>query len=227
MRRKRASGTAITMREWIHSQTRNRDAAPMLRLMVAGPLHGRSRPGLAALLPLLHPVGRQPRGAVGDRGRGPGVPRSRQHAPARRAHRARSCSISWCWRLRPSAIAQDASGVTVTSPAGAFRAARAIVTIPLPLTARIVYEPGRCPPRRDALAQRSPMGSVIKYWVAYREPFWRKRGWNGEVTSDRPPTDGFYDASPPDASVGLARRFHRGEHARSRSAAGRWRSAAG
>ena len=47
------------------------------------------------------------------------------------------------------------------------------------------------------------MGSVIKFFVAYRTPFWRRRGWTGEVTSDRPPTSGFYDASPADESVGL------------------------
>ena len=47
------------------------------------------------------------------------------------------------------------------------------------------------------------MGSVIKYFVAYREPFWRRHGWSGEVTTDRPPTSGFYDASPSDANVGL------------------------
>jgi monoamine oxidase len=100
-----------------------------------------------------------------------------------------------------TALDQDASGVTATSAAGAWRAARVIVTVPLPLTTRILYEPA-LPPKRDALAQRSPMGSVIKYWVAYKEPFWRRRGLSGDVSSDRPPTDGFYDGSPPDASVG-------------------------
>lgn len=101
-----------------------------------------------------------------------------------------------------TAVAQDASGVTVSSPAGSWRGQFAIVAVPLPLSARLAYEPA-LPADRDALAQRSPMGSVIKYWVAYAEPFWRRHGLNGMATSDLPPTIGFLDASPPDASVGL------------------------
>jgi monoamine oxidase len=101
-----------------------------------------------------------------------------------------------------SAIAQDGAGVTVVADSGRWRAGRAIVAVPLPLAGRIRYDPP-LPARRDALTQRSPMGAVIKYWVAYREPFWRRRGMNAMVTSDSPPTDGFFDASPPDSSVGL------------------------
>ena len=101
-----------------------------------------------------------------------------------------------------AAIAQDASGVTVTEPGGSWRAAAAIVAVPLPLSARIRYEPP-LPAGRDALAQRCPMASVIKYWIAYREPFWRKRGWNALVETDEPPTSEFADASPAGDGPGL------------------------
>jgi monoamine oxidase len=101
-----------------------------------------------------------------------------------------------------SAAVQDSTGVTVVSAAGQWRGQRAIVAVPLPLAGRIAYDPP-LPSHRDALTQRSPMGSVIKYWVAYKEPFWRRRGMSAAVTSDQPPTDGFFDASPPDSSVGL------------------------
>ena len=40
-----------------------------------------------------------------------------------------------------SAIAQDASGATVTTAGGAWRAARVIVAVPLPLSGRIAYDP--------------------------------------------------------------------------------------
>lgn len=101
-----------------------------------------------------------------------------------------------------TAIAQDPTSVVVTSSSRAWNARRVIVAVPLPLSTRILYEPA-LPSKRDALAQRSPMGSVIKYWVAYKEPFWRRRGLSGMVASDRAPTEGFLDASPPEGDVGL------------------------
>ena len=191
----------ITMREWIHAQTRNRDARAMMRLMVEG-LYTVD-PDQVSLLFFLSYI--RSAGTLeelwGTEGGAQAfhVPGSMHQLAGRMGAQLLDALVL---EAPANAIAQDATGVTVRSPAGQFRAARAIVTVPLPLTTRIVYEPA-LPPQRDALAQRSPMGTVIKYWVAYREPFWRKRGWNGEVTSDQPPTDGFYDASPPDASVGL------------------------
>lgn len=191
----------ITMREWIHSQTRNRDARTMMRLMVEG-LYTVD-PEQVSLLFFLSYI--RSGGSLEELW---GTENGAQafHVPGSMHQLAGRMGAQLLDQLvleaPATAIVQDASGVTVTTPAGQFRAARAIVTVPLPLTTRIFYEPA-LPSQRDALAQRSPMGSVIKYWVAYREPFWRKRGLNGDVTSDRPPTDGFYDASPPDASVGL------------------------
>lgn len=105
-----------------------------------------------------------------------------------------------------AAISQDEAGVTVTTARGSWRGALAIVSIPLPLSARISYHPA-LPAQRDLLAQRSPMASVIKCWIAYREPFWRRRGWNALVSSDEPPIEEFVDASPPDGSVGLIAGF--------------------
>jgi monoamine oxidase len=191
----------ITMREWIHSQTRNRDARTMMRLMVEG-LYTVD-PDQVSLLFFLSYI--RSGGSLEELW---GSENGAQafHVPGSMHQLAGRMGAQLLDQLvleaPATAIAQDASGVTVSSPSGRWQAARAIVTVPLPLTARILYEPA-LPPQRDALAQRSSMGSVIKYWVAYREPFWRKRGLNGEVTSDQPPTDGFYDASPPDASVGL------------------------
>ena len=100
------------------------------------------------------------------------------------------------------AIAQDASGVTVSSEKGKWRADSAIVAIPLPLSVRIAYDPPLTA-ERDILAQHMPMGSVIKYWVAYEKPFWREHGLNGLMVSDTPPTDFFSDASPPEGRPGF------------------------
>jgi monoamine oxidase len=101
-----------------------------------------------------------------------------------------------------SAIAQDSSGVNVSSEKGQWRADSAIVAIPLPLSVRIAYNPP-LPAERDILAQHMPMGSVIKYWVAYEKPFWREHGLNGLMVSDTPPTDFFSDASPPEGGPGF------------------------
>lgn len=101
-----------------------------------------------------------------------------------------------------TAIAQDASGVIVSSEKGKWRGDSAIVAVPLPLSVRIAYHPA-LPAERDALAQHMPMGSVIKYWLAYEKPFWREHGLNGLMTSDVPPTDFFSDASPPEGGPGF------------------------
>ena len=45
------------------------------------------------------------------------------------------------------------------------------------------------PPEREILLQHMPMGSVIKYWVAYEKPFWRARGYSGLITSDELPSN--------------------------------------
>jgi monoamine oxidase len=99
-------------------------------------------------------------------------------------------------------ITQDASGVTVSSEKGIWRANYAVVAIPLSLSVRIEYHPP-LPPKRDLLAQHMPMGSVIKCWVAYERPFWREKGLNGLAWSDLPPVDAFIDSTPPEGHPGL------------------------
>ena len=101
-----------------------------------------------------------------------------------------------------TSISQDEGQVTVQSAKGNWTADYAIVAVPLPLSVRISYEPPM-PAGRDILAQRTPMGSVIKWWIAYDIPFWRKAGFNGSTTTDVPPTGGFYDGTPPQGKPGL------------------------
>jgi monoamine oxidase len=100
------------------------------------------------------------------------------------------------------AISQDGNGVTVSSDKGTWRADYAIVAVPLPLSVRIAYDPPLSP-ERDALAQHMPMGSVIKYLVAYEKPFWREQGLNGMTWSDLPPSAVICDVSPADGKPGI------------------------
>jgi monoamine oxidase len=109
-------------------------------------------------------------------------------------------------------IAQTAGGVEVTSDAGVFRAKRVIVAVPPALAGRIDYAPA-LPAMRDALSQRLPMGSVIKFWVAFDRPFWRAKGLNGMVITDRSPVGLYVDVSPDAAGPGLIAGFFEGSHA--------------
>jgi len=74
----------------------------------------------------------------------------------------------------------------VTTDAGDFEAERVVVALPPALAGRIHYSPA-LPSRRDRLSQRMPMGSALKVVAAYERPFWRERGFSGEVISDRGP----------------------------------------
>ncbi len=81
------------------------------------------------------------------------------------------------------AIEQDSQGVTIRSDAGTFQASYSIIALPPVLAGRIDYA-APLPARRDQLAARMPMGSVIKYVAAYDRPFWREAGFSGEAVSD-------------------------------------------
>ncbi len=110
-------------------------------------------------------------------------------------------------------IAQDGTRVTVSSSHEAFHAQQVIVTLPKTLAGRIVYAPA-LPPKLDQLLQREPMGSVIKVNAIYRTPFWRARGLNGQVISDRGPIRITYDNSPPDGKPGVLVGFMEGNDSR-------------
>jgi monoamine oxidase len=109
-------------------------------------------------------------------------------------------------------IVQDGAGVEVQADAGTFRAKRVIVAIPPALAARIDYSPA-LPALRDGLCQRLPMGSVIKFWIAYPRPFWRDKGLNGLIVSDRTPVGMYADASYDAAGPGLIAGFFEGSRA--------------
>lgn len=95
------------------------------------------------------------------------------------------------------AIEQDGRGVTVRSRAGTFRARAAIIALAPALVSRIEFAPA-LEPRRAALNQRMPMGSIIKAVVVYERAFWRERGLSGEAICDRGPVRAVMDDGSPD-----------------------------
>jgi monoamine oxidase len=103
-------------------------------------------------------------------------------------------------------VSQDPTSITVQSSKGAWIADYCVVAVPPSLSVRIAYDPP-LPAGRDILAQRMPMGSVIKWYVAYEKPFWREHGWNGIVNSTLPPMNVCYDVTPAEGAPGLLAGF--------------------
>jgi monoamine oxidase len=93
------------------------------------------------------------------------------------------------------------------------RARRAIVAIPPALAVRIHYDPP-LPAARDQLTQRMPLGTVVKCFAIFDEPFWRRDGLTGQATSDAGPVRTTFDNSPPDGSPGILLAFLEGDWAR-------------
>ena len=111
-------------------------------------------------------------------------------------------------------IAQNGGGVTVTTDAMTVTAARAIVTAPPAMAARIEYDPP-LPIERDQLTQDVRQGNLLKVTAVYDRPFWRDQGLNGTAVSLNGPVNVTYDDSPPDASPGVLFGFVGGDEARS------------
>jgi monoamine oxidase len=100
------------------------------------------------------------------------------------------------------AIRHDDSGVTVETDAGSWSGRYAIVTPPVPLSARIRYEPP-LPGLRDGLAERMPMASEVKIFATYDRPFWREAGLSGQVVTDSGPLSVVYDNTTPNGQAAL------------------------
>jgi monoamine oxidase len=108
-------------------------------------------------------------------------------------------------------ISQTADGVFVATETDAWKADHCIVAVPLPLSVRIMFEPPLTA-SRDALAQRMPMGSVIKWYLAYETPFWREQGWNGLSTNFSTLGIECIDVTPAAGKPGLLVGFFDGEN---------------
>ncbi len=99
-----------------------------------------------------------------------------------------------------------------------FRAPLVVCALAPALQDRIACEPA-LPANRVQLANRMPMGSVIKTVVAYDTPFWRGAGLSGEAVSHSLAFNTVFDASPPTGEFGALVGFIDGAPARRWSAA--------
>jgi monoamine oxidase len=131
--------------------------------------------------------------------------------------------LSHAIRLRSEVVAVDwRHGVNVHTARDAFKARRAILTVPKPLAGRIRYRP-LLPGAHDQLLQRQPMGAVTKVNVIYDRPFWRDQGLNGSVVSDVGPIEIVYDNSPLSGRPGVLVGFMEGDQSRALFGASRAR----
>jgi len=75
-------------------------------------------------------------------------------------------------------------GVLVTCANGVrVRCDRVVVALPPPVTQAIAFAPALSA-ERAALMRGATMGGIIKVLVVYRTPFWRQKGFSGEVICD-------------------------------------------
>ncbi len=119
-----------------------------------------------------------------------------------------------------SRIATTADGLGLTSGTTEVRATRAIVCVPPPLRSRIEFEPA-LPAAQAQLAQRMPMGWLVKATAIYDEPFWRADELSGEALNDEGPVTITFDNTPPGGRPGALVGFVGGRDARAFARLGR------
>jgi len=113
-----------------------------------------------------------------------------------------------------TSITQDSSIATIAVLDGTtFTCKRVIVAVPPLLCERIKFTPS-LPTRRHHLAQRMPMGQVIKCLIFYDSPFWVDDGFSGEVVTDQQGFSICFDASIPDIEQYALVGFFNGNPAR-------------
>ncbi|MEM1152541.1 MAG: FAD-dependent oxidoreductase [Pseudomonadota bacterium] len=103
----------------------------------------------------------------------------------------------------------DTDSVKVVTDRGVVQARRVILALSPPLCEQIAYSPALPAPRRALQRQWPAHAPMCKTAMVYPRPFWRSRGYNGQVSS----LDGLiawsYDNSPYDASLGVINAFVR------------------
>jgi monoamine oxidase len=103
-------------------------------------------------------------------------------------------------------IHQHPDRVVVSTDRGEVSATRVIVACPPPTVLGIEWHP-MIPPKRQALLERMPMGSLMKCDAVYETPFWRAEGLSGQGLIDSGAVRVSFDNCPADLSVGVLLAF--------------------
>jgi monoamine oxidase len=110
-------------------------------------------------------------------------------------------------------ISQESGGVRVEGDGPTVRAKRVVVAIPPALAGRIDYAP-LLPPDRDQLTQRWGQGALTKVTAVYPKPFWRDKGFAGQLLSETGLISVTFDDSPPGGTPGVIFGFVGGDQSR-------------
>ncbi len=111
-------------------------------------------------------------------------------------------------------ITQEGDVVMVEGPGFSFKAKSVIVAIPPVLISAIEFNPP-LPLYKTQLLQKMSMGIVGKVLGIYDRPFWRGKGYSGQVVADEhSPFQTLFDASPADAGYGSLMAFCIADRAR-------------
>ena len=114
-----------------------------------------------------------------------------------------------------SSVKQSDDSVTVFTDHDSFKAKKLIIAIPPPLAAKINFNP-ILPANKRQVMDRIAMGQVGKCFMVYKKPFWRDKGFSGQVLADEhSPFQTLFDASPKDGSMGIILGFTIAERCRS------------
>ncbi len=112
-----------------------------------------------------------------------------------------------------TSIEHRASGVTVRSTHHTFEADAVVLALPPALCGRISFSP-MLPSARESLHQRFAMGATVKCMAFYERPFWRERGYSGEVVCTDGPVSVIFDNTSQDGGTACLLSFVVGNDAR-------------
>lgn len=93
------------------------------------------------------------------------------------------------------------------------RAGKCIATLPPTLYSSIKFNP-ILPQRKAQLIQRMPMGAAMKCFCIYEKPFWRAKGFSGQIVSDESPVKVTFDCTNSDDDLGVLLVFVEAQDAR-------------
>lgn len=106
-------------------------------------------------------------------------------------------------------VGWDREIVELHTDQGHVRARQVVVALHPALCNQIVFDPP-LPEGRAQLQRRWPSHAPMRKTVhVYARPFWRDKGFNGQITQADGPLILSYDNSPPDGSVGVLAAFVR------------------
>lgn len=99
-------------------------------------------------------------------------------------------------------VIQTHSHVNVFSGNKQWQSKRIIVTVPPSRLSNILFIPS-LPEKQSKHVNYMKMGSVIKFFISYKNPFWRKKGYSGHISLTSHCIDSVYDVTPPNYNGGM------------------------